>query len=365
MRAHTSLTPRVGTLSNADVTTVCLDRGSKEMWVISAYMPHGAAAGPPPVILGEITAEARRRGVGVIIGADANAQHSIWGSSDTNTRSIWIPFSEHKLWKRVIFEHNLLNWQNEQGVNLQTTVCGGAALLGDSIITEKTLEDILNKSVDGKHILEYYSKQQVLNPKYRKLLAATIAAYLISSGVNTNPKTFESLANQITPLFLSESKDIYYIHKKGQKPGGSLYTKYHNSLSKLRFDGVISKKPNEKEQPSKERNFCTYHTEEKSWLKYNVEPFDEVETKWILTFEERHQMLEADTTLDFILQEWPIYKQSFGHLLINADFNKLYPGKKNLLFKKWIHFTQAVRHLFNIYIKDSHSLETWKLFKEG
>ncbi|XP_067613945.1 uncharacterized protein [Eurosta solidaginis] len=113
-----------------------------------------------------------------------------------------------------------------------------------------------------------------------------------------------------------------------------------------------------------ERNFCTYHTEEKSWLKYNVDPFDELETKWILTFEERHQMLEADTTLDFILQEWPIYKQSFGHLLIDADFNKLYPGKKNLLFEKWIHFTQAVRHLFNIYIKDSHSLETWKLFKE-
>ncbi|XP_067614235.1 uncharacterized protein [Eurosta solidaginis] len=56
--------------------------------------------------------------------------------------------------QRVIFEHNLLNWQNEQGVNLQTTVCGGAAILGDSIITEKTPEDILNKSVDGKHILE-------------------------------------------------------------------------------------------------------------------------------------------------------------------------------------------------------------------
>ncbi|XP_067635230.1 vitellogenin-2-like [Eurosta solidaginis] len=72
--------------TNADVTTVCLERGSNEMWVVSAYMPHGDVVGPPPAILGEITAEARRRGVGVIIGADANAHHSIWGSSDTNTR---------------------------------------------------------------------------------------------------------------------------------------------------------------------------------------------------------------------------------------------------------------------------------------
>ncbi|XP_067645382.1 alpha-tubulin N-acetyltransferase 1-like isoform X5 [Eurosta solidaginis] len=72
--------------NNADVTTVCLERGSNEMWVVSAYMPHGDVVDPPPAILGEITAEARRRGVGVIIGADANAHHSIWGSSDTNTR---------------------------------------------------------------------------------------------------------------------------------------------------------------------------------------------------------------------------------------------------------------------------------------
>ncbi|XP_067638162.1 uncharacterized protein MED18 isoform X3 [Eurosta solidaginis] len=180
--------------------------------------------------------------------------------------------------QRVIFEHNLLNWQNEQGVNLQTTVCGGAALLDDSIITEKTVEDILKKSVDGKHILEYYSKQQVLNPKYSKSLAATIAAYLISSGVNTNPKTFESLANQIASLFLSESKDIYYIHKKCQKQGGSLYTKYHNSLSKLRLDRVISKKPNEKEQPLKARNVHFGTTLE------DIKTSSSMSTPWISIF---------------------------------------------------------------------------------
>ncbi|XP_036321085.1 uncharacterized protein LOC118736993 isoform X2 [Rhagoletis pomonella] len=277
---------------------------------------------------------------------------------------------------RIIFEHNLLNWQTEQGVHVQTAQSDEGASFANASIAEveliykhkhKTLEEILRGSVSGSQVLKYYSKTKVLTPKYRKLLAATIANYLISSGVNSSPKTFESFASQISNFFLSESKDIYYIHKKGKKPGGCLYTKYHSTLFKCRQDGIINKKPaEEKPQKAAHSNLCTTdYTQEKSWLKYNVEPFDEVQIKWELTFEVRCQMLQDDSNLNKILEEWPLYKQSFGHLLIETDFNKLYPEKKNLLFEKWENFSQAVRHIFEIYIKDSHSLTTWKQFKEG
>lgn len=33
--------------------------------------------------------------------------------------------------------------------------------------------------------------------------------------------------------------DIYFVHKLGNKPGGNLYTRYHNSLHKLIKAGLI------------------------------------------------------------------------------------------------------------------------------
>ncbi|XP_054727647.1 uncharacterized protein LOC129237169 [Anastrepha obliqua] len=159
---------------------------------------------------------------------------------------------------------------------------------------------------------------------------------------------------------------LQYIHKKGKKPGGSLYAKYHSVLLKLRRDGLISKRDVEPTTKGTEINSCvTDCIQEKSWLKYNVEPFDEVQLKWEATFAVRRQMLQKDANLNTILEEWPQYKQSFGHLMIELDFKKLYPEKQNLLFDKWESFCQAIPPLLEIYIKDSNSLTTWRQFKEG
>ncbi|XP_017476005.1 PREDICTED: uncharacterized protein LOC108366200 isoform X2 [Rhagoletis zephyria] len=259
---------------------------------------------------------------------------------------------------RIIFEHNL-NWHTEQDVHVQTAQSDEGASFANANIAEveliykhkhKTLEEILRGSVSGSQVLKYYSKTKVLTPKYRKLLAATIANYLISSGVNSSPKTFESFASQISNFFLSESKDIHYIHKKG-KNQADVYTL--NTTALYSNVGIINKKPaEEKPQKAAHSNLCTTdYSQEKSCLKYNVEPFDEVQIKWELTFEVRCQMLQDHSNLNKILEEWPLYKQIFGHLLIETDFNKLYPEKKNLLFEKWENFSQAVRHIFEIYIK--------------
>ncbi|XP_054744370.1 uncharacterized protein LOC129248779 [Anastrepha obliqua] len=267
---------------------------------------------------------------------------------------------------RVIFEHNLLNWQAQQGIKTQAIHTEACALLANEYRGEESFEAILSKSVGGSQILKYYAQKKCLTPKYRKFLAATVANYFISAEVHPNPKTFEAFANKIVDLFTSESKDIYYIHKKGKKPGGSLYAKYHSVLLKLRRDGLISKRDVEPTTKGTEINSCvTDCIQEKSWLKYNVEPFDEVQLKWEATFAVRRQMLQKDANLNTILEVWPQYKQSFGHLMIELDFKKLYPEKQNLLFDKWESFCQAIPPLLEIYIKDSNSLTTWRQFKEG
>ncbi|XP_053949157.1 uncharacterized protein LOC128857423 [Anastrepha ludens] len=163
--------------------------------------------------------------------------------------------------------------------------------------------------------------------KHLKLSPIKLWIYL-----RVNLKSDHNLKFLLKKSFLTSisfTQDIYYIHKKGKKPGGSLYAKYHSVLLKLRRDGLISKRDVEPTTKGTEINSCvTDCIQEKSWLKYNVEPYDEVQLKWEATFAVRRQMLQKDANLNTILEEWPQYKQSFGHLMIELDFKKLYPEKQ-------------------------------------
>lgn len=55
---------------------------------------------------------------------------------------------------------------------------------------------------------------------------------------------------------------------------------------------------------------------DKAWLKYNIEPYSEVIEKWETTFAARHSFLSNAEDLSSILEEWPLYKQSFGYSLV-------------------------------------------------
>lgn len=55
----------------------------------------------------------------------------------------------------------------------------------------------------------------------------------------------------------------------------------------------------------------------KNWLHFNVEPFNEVCEKWQETVEYRKTFLSSsEITITDILEQWPLYKQSFGHQLV-------------------------------------------------
>ncbi|XP_053969200.1 uncharacterized protein LOC128870573 [Anastrepha ludens] len=73
--------------SNEDIVSISLENTTGRLWLISAYMAHDDEVEPPPLLLREALAEARRRKVDVIIGTDANSHHTCWGSSDINSRA--------------------------------------------------------------------------------------------------------------------------------------------------------------------------------------------------------------------------------------------------------------------------------------
>jgi len=71
--------------SNDDVTVVACEGDSDEpVIIVSAYLAHDEEA--PPVDLVRIANEAAERGWRMVIGADANAHHTVWGSTDINDR---------------------------------------------------------------------------------------------------------------------------------------------------------------------------------------------------------------------------------------------------------------------------------------
>ena len=78
----------ISPFSNGDIVTAQVTLGSKSVWVVSAYMAHDDdyEQGPPPYLLQQAVAEAKRTNKLVLIGADANAHHEVWGSSNINDR---------------------------------------------------------------------------------------------------------------------------------------------------------------------------------------------------------------------------------------------------------------------------------------
>ena len=70
--------------SDGDVTAAGLEVGNNKIWLASAYMASDKKI--PPDNLGDLITAAEHRKIGVVLGCDANAHHTIWGSTDINDR---------------------------------------------------------------------------------------------------------------------------------------------------------------------------------------------------------------------------------------------------------------------------------------
>lgn len=74
---------------DGDLVVVRVSRKEEEggdFIVISAYMPHDSAEPPPGPLMEKVVEYCRNEGIPMIVGADTNAHHTQWGSSDVNRR---------------------------------------------------------------------------------------------------------------------------------------------------------------------------------------------------------------------------------------------------------------------------------------
>lgn len=224
-------------------------------------------------------------------------------------------------------------------------------------------------------VLSFYKKHLKLNEELRKILTDIIIEYIVQHKIYASPQVINYISDNIINLFKSEVKvcriiiflklqiqsnfiilqETYFISVPGKKPKGILYQKYHNTLTKLckhklwspikkvkrNFDNTIDiedisilKNSETKSKYlqiliainlSRFKNIILFIVNEnlinvKKWLQFNVEPQIEVNMKWQETCEIRREfILSINVNINNILEEWPMFKQSFGHSLVKND----------------------------------------------
>ena len=72
--------------SDKDTCTIALENKRRVVWFMSCYMAHDHGDDPPNSMTRKAMSNANRKNIPLVICADVNAHHTIWGSSDINQR---------------------------------------------------------------------------------------------------------------------------------------------------------------------------------------------------------------------------------------------------------------------------------------
>ncbi|XP_013105549.2 uncharacterized protein LOC106085716 isoform X1 [Stomoxys calcitrans] len=221
---------------------------------------------------------------------------------------------------------------------------------------------ILSKSYDGRQLLNHYEKHDNLTQKHSYMVSACIINYMFENEIRAKPEDFEVIADNIIQLFPNESKETYYSKERGKKPGGILFRKYHNTISQLKRKGleVIAMTQCKKQRLSAPAiNETDQQAEDRLWLQQYLKPMDEIMQKWKSTHVIRLAFIEQNN-LSKILEEWPLYRQTFGHKLIEMDFSMESPETANNLHTRWEHFSNVLMCL----LKDVVDHEIVEMLKD-
>ncbi|XP_070071050.1 uncharacterized protein [Drosophila takahashii] len=257
-------------------------------------------------------------------------------------------------WKNGLSENRPIGYNQigEKGNNASSQVGVQVSALG-----------ILKVYPQFVNIQALYRKKGYLEPSHRKLISNLICDFLISNGIDWQPRRFKEISEQLVEMFPTEVKETYYLQIKNKKAGGVLCCRYRNSLAKRRVLESTVNIEDDGDEPADEEN-DNYNNNAKYWLKCNVAPLNIVKEHWEHTFSERKLSIQTGSkNLNAILEEWPILRQSFGHELISRDFELKYPETIIDLETQWSTFRSKFLQLSQERVKENYSLEILKKLK--
>ena len=164
----------------------------------------------------------------------------------------------------------------------------------------------------SKFMQEFDLENGTLTPMQRKNIVNTIGDGLLERHDKVSYDTLERCAEEISSLFPHEDKKVYFLppNKKSENsnrtpPRGKLYDKVHNErYRRNKLLNGIEKKTPVKAAPSEEVQLS------KTWLFYNNNPPDVVESHWATSRNLRISEAAEDGPLVHFVEKWPILKDS-------------------------------------------------------
>ncbi|RXG52791.1 hypothetical protein Avbf_12390 [Armadillidium vulgare] len=213
------------------------------------------------------------------------------------------------------------------------------------------LMEVITSDAVGSAVLNKYKKEKTLDGIGRSTITSLTVGKMLQISLQLRRSDFINAAKQIVKIFPTESPETYYIPSgTGCKfARGKLADKYRNKKHRLRKFGAILESSTS--TPSLSEHVSDSYVEQsedvmqsKVWLKHNVEPWEEVISKWKFTSSFRLPRLKSVQSLDLAFIEWPLFKHPNGHILISIDFSYLYPGKEYSLLNNWTKYLPRIRN---------------------
>ncbi|XP_072401064.1 uncharacterized protein [Diabrotica undecimpunctata] len=219
------------------VLTITTEVGEKKLVVCSAYFP-GDEALCPPSIISDIVAYCLGKGLQLIIGCDANAHHTVWGSTNINARGESILnfiLSEGLVISNIGNKPTFITKARKEVLDL--TLC--TSRISD-IITNWVVSDEPSCS-DHRHIrfdLDIFpSEIKYRNPRdtnwvgYRESLSKNLEECTISF---KSPEVIDSAAETISEAIMAAYQEN--CPEKTRKSTGSNTVWWNNGLRKMRSE---------------------------------------------------------------------------------------------------------------------------------
>ncbi|XP_077280586.1 uncharacterized protein LOC143907596 isoform X3 [Temnothorax americanus] len=216
------------------------------------------------------------------------------------------------------------------------------------------LKNLLISSPYGNSILKYYQKNNLLTFSLRAKLVNIIVRHLYTYIIKhrLTHSQFQLITSKILSLFPNECGSTYYIPAvpKNLSPTGrpvmareKLVDKCRNMLYTSDDIQYVRKRKCQSENSDEVEEIILDQDikSDVSWLKYNIEPWDEVIEKWRRTFEVRKN--SKTTNFNAFLKEWaPLKHKDKAECLINIDFDLLFPDKNLKLYEGWNSFIDKI-----------------------
>ncbi|KAF5308928.1 hypothetical protein FQR65_LT00010 [Abscondita terminalis] len=194
---------------------------------------------------------------------------------------------------------------------------------------------ILNTSLKGSALVQYYHKYSQFHEEQRNVLIHVIAKHFDEMGVNLSLSNSYKIEKQILERFKNEKLEYYRCGKRGR-----IYNKYCNLKTSFgtAVDKYVKRKSPKMRQNGK-RTEKVFEPEEDAAICLRSLTFDnlsaeEMDCTWKAFVNYRMDDIKKCATTEEILKKWPFYKAPTGFRLIDMDFQFAYKNGDGLL-EKW------------------------------